>query len=204
MTAPEEYETEAGVRRAGARMPYADGRAAGPVGHGIMREARRRPLTPGSPRWGSLPARRGIVVMVSAVSIGVIGTLVAGGAPGAVLGVLLIAGSLAAAFGVHFRQGYLLIPVPALAYAVGATVTGMFHDRGADISHTALAVSAAQWFAGGFLWMTVATLGVVAIAAVRWLARRGEPGPASPMAAPGSRPARSATGMSPGQSDLRR
>src|SRR5258708_491174 len=82
-----------------------------------------------------------------------IANLVAGGAPGAVLGVLLTVGSVAAAVGVHFRRAYLLIPVPALAYVVAATATGLFHDRGVEISHTALAVSATQWFAGGFLWM---------------------------------------------------
>jgi hypothetical protein len=151
-----------------------------------------------------LPARRGIVVVLSATAIGVIGTLVLGGDPGALLGVLVIVGSLAAAIGVDFRRGYLLIPVPVVAYAVGATATGMFHDRGVDISHTALAVSAAQWLAHGFLWMTAATISVIVITATRWLARRHEPDRASSRSQRSSRPARSATGTSAGRSGYRR
>ena len=204
MSAPEEYETEAGLGYGGVREPYAHGRASGPAGNGNVRAGRPGPSAPRRPRWGSLPVRRGIVVVLSATAIGAIGTLVVGGAPGAMLGVPLIAGSIAAAFGVHFRCGYLLIPVPALAYAVGATMTGMFHDRGVDISHTALAVSATQWFAGGFMWMAAATIGVIAVTAFRWLGRRHEPDPASSRAERSSRPARSATGVSSGRSGYRR
>lgn len=113
--------------------------------------------------------------MLSATAIGAAGSLVTGGGSDAVLGILLTAGSFAAAFGVHFRRGYLLIPVPAPAYVAAAIVTGLFHDRGVDISRTALAVSATQWFAGGFLWMAAATTGVIVITSARWLARRHEP-----------------------------
>jgi len=140
--------------------------------------------------------------VLSAAAIGAIGNLLVAGAPGAVLGVLLTVGSVAAAIGVHFRRGYLLIPVPAPAYVVAATAIGLFHDRGVDISRTALAVSATQWFAGGFLWMTAATLLVIAITAARWLARRHEPDATAAGAVRGSRPGRSA--MSSGQSGYRR
>ncbi len=194
MSAPEEYETEARLGYRGVRGPDPDGRAPGPVGYRQARTGNSGPSPARPPRWGSLPARRGIVLVLSVAAIGAIGTLVLGGDPGTLLGVLVIAGSVAAAFGVHFRQGYLLIPVPALAYAVGATVTGMFHDRGVDISHTALAVSAAQWFASGFLWMSAATISVIAITVLRWLAGRHEPDRASSR----SRPARSATGARAG------
>jgi hypothetical protein len=200
MSAPEEYETEAGLGYRGVREPDPDWRAPGPAGYRKARTGSSGRPAAKSARWGSLPARRGIVVVLSAAAIGAIGTLVVGGDPGALLGVLVIAGSVAAAFGVHFRQGYLLIPVPALAYAVGATVTGMFHDRGVDVSHTQLAVSAARWFAGGFLWMTAATISVIAITVLRWLAMRHEPDRASSR----SRSARSATGMSAGRSGHRR
>lgn len=204
MSAPEEYETEAGLAYRGVREPDADGRAPGAAGYAQARTRRPGPSTPTPPRWGSLPARRGIVVVLSAAAVGAIGTLVVGGGPGALLGVLVIASSIAAAFGVNFRQGYLLIPVPALAYAIGATVAGMFHDRGVDISHTALAVSAAQWFAGGFLWMTAATISVIAITGIRWLAQRRWPDRASSGSQHSSRPARSSTGMSAGRSGYRR
>ena len=113
--------------------------------------------------------------MLSATAIGAVMSLVTGSAPGAVLGVLLMVGSVAAAIGVDVRRGYLLIPVPAPAYVVAATVIGLFHDRGANISRTALAVNATQWFAGGFLWMAAATIAVIAITSARWLARRREP-----------------------------
>jgi hypothetical protein len=113
--------------------------------------------------------------MLTATAIGAVVSLVTGSAPGALLGVLLMVGSVAAALGVHFRRAYLLIPVPAPAYVVAAIVIGLFHDRGADISRTALAVNAAQWVAGGFLWMTAATIAVIAITSARWLARRHEP-----------------------------
>jgi hypothetical protein len=199
MSAPEEYETEAGLGYRGVREPDADWRAPGPAGYRTARTGSSGPSAARPPRWGSLPARRGVVVVFSAAAVGAIGTLVLGIDPGVLLGVLVIVGSVAAAFGVHFRQGYLLIPVPALAYAVGASVAGMFHDRGVDISHTALAVSAAQWFAGGFLWMTAATISVIAITVLRWLAGR-QPDRESSR----SRPARSASGVSAGRSGHRR
>lgn len=204
MSAPEEYETEAGFAYRGMRDPDGDVRVPGPAWSGNARRARPGESAPRPLRWGSLPPRRGIVVMLSATAIGVIGTLVLGGDPGALLGVLVIAGSVLAAAGVHFRRGYRLIPVPALAYAIGASVTGLFHDRGVDISHTALAVSAAQWLAGGFLWMTAATISVIAITGIRWLARRHEPERASSRSQRSSRAAHSATGASAGRSGYRR
>jgi hypothetical protein len=204
MSAPEEYETDAGLGYGGLREPYQDGRAQGQVGYGPARTGRPGPPRPASPRWGLLPARRGIVVVFSTTAVGAVGTLVLGGDPGALLGLLVIVGSVAAAFGVDFRRGYLLLPVPTLAYAVGATATGMFHDRGVDISHTALLISAARWFAGGFLWMTAATIGLIAITALRWLAWRHGPDSRSSSAGRSSRPGRSATGTSPGGSRYRR
>src|SRR5215472_12338927 len=172
MSAPEEYETGAGLGYRSAREPYPGMRTPGQAGS--VRASRPRPPAPRQPRWGSLPARRGIVVMLSATAIGAVMSLVAGSAPGAVLGVLLTVGSVAAAIGVNVRLGFLLIPVPAPAYVVAATVVGLFHDRGVDISRTALVVSATQWFADGFLWMAAATIAVIAITSARSLARRHE------------------------------
>jgi hypothetical protein len=204
MSAPEEYETEAGLGYRGLREPDPDWRTPGPARYGTARTGRSGPSEPRPPRWGSLPAQRGIVVVLSATAIGVVATLVLGGDPGALLGVLVTVGSVAAAFGVHVRKGYLLIPVPAVAYAVGATATGMFHDRGVDVSHTALAISAARWFAAGFPWMTIATISVIALTVIRWLVRRYSTDPASSRDDQRSRTARSATGMSAGRSGYRR
>ncbi len=94
----------------------------------------------------------------------------AGAAPGALLGVFLVAGSVAATCAVQLRRAYLIIPAPALAYLVAAFVAGLIHDRSVDTSHTALAVSATEWIAGGFLWTAGATISVIAVMVARWLA----------------------------------
>jgi hypothetical protein len=83
--------------------------------------------------------------------------------------VSLVAATLAAALAIQPRAVYRIIPVPALAYVTTATVAGVIGDRVASGSHTALAVSAAQWIASGFLPMTAATLLAIAVTAIRWL-----------------------------------
>ena len=62
------------------------------------------------------------------------------------------------AIAVRPRAVYLIIPVPALAYLAAAILAGLIHDHAADTSHVALAVSAAQWIAGGFFMMAAATV----------------------------------------------
>jgi len=89
-----------------------------------------------------------------------------------VLGIFLLAGTAAGALAVHPRAAYLIIPVPALAYLVAAILAGVIHDRAADTSHTALAISAAQWIASGFAAMSAATLLAIAVAVIRWAAQR--------------------------------
>ncbi len=88
--------------------------------------------------------------------------------PGVLLGIFLLAGTAAGALAVHPRAAYLIIPVPALAYLAAAIAAGLIHDHAADTSHAALAISAAQWIAGGFFTMTAATLLAIAVAAGRW------------------------------------
>jgi hypothetical protein len=144
------------------RSPAETGRARGP----------RPPARHPGLRWGSLPAARGIVIVICATLAGAIGTVAAGQAPGVILGVCLVAGSVAAALAVQLRRTYLLLPVPALAYVITGGPAGLIHDRAIDTSHTALAVNAAQWIASGFLAMFAATLLVAVIAAGRWLAVR--------------------------------
>jgi hypothetical protein len=101
--------------------------------------------------------------------LGALISVLAGTGPGPVLGVSLVAATLAAALAIQPRAVYRLIPVPALAYVVTATAVGLIGDRSASTSHTALAVGAAQWIASGFLPMTAATLLAIAVTALRWL-----------------------------------
>jgi hypothetical protein len=111
---------------------------------------------------------------MGATLLGLLITLLLGTEPGVILGVCVVAGTAAAALAVRPGAVYLIFPVPALAYAVAAVIAGLVHDRGVDTSHTALAISAAQWIAGGFIAMTVATGLAVLIAGFRWL-RKARP-----------------------------
>jgi hypothetical protein len=121
-----------------------------------------------SPRWGGLPAGRGIVVVIATTALGTVATIVTGSDPGFVLGFCLVIGAIAASLAVRPGAVYRIIPAPSIAYVVGAFIAGLIHDGGTDASRTALAISAAQWVASGFLAMTTATLLVILIGAVRW------------------------------------
>ncbi len=120
------------------------------------------------PRWGALPAARGVVLQLTSVTVGTVITILAGIEPGLVLGFFLLVGAVAASVAVRPTAVYRIIPVPALAYLAGAVIAGMIHDRATDTSRSALAISAAQWIAAGFLAMTSATGLVILIGAVRW------------------------------------
>jgi hypothetical protein len=109
-----------------------------------------------------------VCIVVGGAALGALITVLAGTGPGPVLGVSLVAATLAAALAIQPGAVYRIIPVPALAYLVMASVAGLAGDRTAGTSHTALAVSAAQWIASGFLPMTVATLLAIAVTAIRW------------------------------------
>ena len=118
------------------------------------------------------PAGPGIALVIGGALIGLLGTLLTGSEPGAVLGILLLAGTAAGALAVRPRAAYLIIPVPAPAYLAAAILAGLVHDRASDTSHTAMAISAVQWIASGFFAMTAATLLAIVVAAVRWAADR--------------------------------
>lgn len=142
-----------------------------PQGYSVMcGQMHRRPSPPGPMPswWGSLTGRGGVCIVVGGAALGALITVLAGTGPGPVLGVSLVAATLAAALAIQPGAVYRIIPVPALAYLVMASVAGLAGDRAAGTSHTALAVSAAQWIAGGFLPMTVATLLAIAVTAIRW------------------------------------
>lgn len=116
-------------------------------------------------------------IIVFGTVIGLLGTVIAGSEPGAVLGVLLVVTTLIAGLAVRFDAVHLIIPVPAIAYLVAGLIAGLVHDR-ADIStRSALAVSALQATASGFLAITIATLVAISITTARRLRARGAPPP---------------------------
>jgi hypothetical protein len=132
-----------------------------PAGYG-------QPPAERSPRWGGLPAARGIVVVIATAALGTVTTIVTGSDPGFALDFCVLVGAIAASLAVRPGSVYRIIPAPAIAYVVGAFIAGLIHDGGTDSSRTALAISAAQWVASGFVAMTAATVLVILIGAVRW------------------------------------
>lgn len=142
--------------RAGQRRPREDGRSQASAAGQL------------AARWGKLPGRFGVLVVIGSAALGALVTAVTGSAPGIVLGVCLVAGTVAGTLAVRPRTGYLIIPVPAIAYLIAALIAGLIYDRSSDRSSTFLAVNGTQWIASGFVAMTVATGLVIVITAVRW------------------------------------
>jgi hypothetical protein len=137
---------------------------------------RERQTYRGLRRWGSLPGWYGVLIVFGGAALGLCITLVARRDPGNPLGACVLAGTLVAVLAVRPRASYLIIPVPALAYVVAASVAGLVHDRAADAtSRTALAVNGIQWIAAGFLAMAAATVLAIVVTAARW-PRRGRRG----------------------------
>jgi hypothetical protein len=131
---------------------------------------------------------------VASAALGTIATMVTRSAPGPLLGLFVIAGTVAAALAVRPRMGRTILPVPVLAYLVGALISGIVFNRSAGSSGTALAIGAAQWIANGFFAMVLATVLAVTITAARWyLWRRSRPASREPGWPPAEgRPARRA------------
>ena len=128
---------------------------------------------------GSLHGGLGVCVIVGSAMIGAIATIVSKSQPGSVLGLFVLAGTVAAALTVQPRTGRLIFPVPALSYLIAALAAGVVYDRSAD--KTQLAVGAAQWIATGFFVMVLATLLAIALTTVRWFMwRRDQHGPVPP------------------------
>ena len=156
-----------------------DDAARGPGGPRDSR-GRRKPARPrGSARrrrWGALQGGLGVCIIVASAAIGAILTMVARNAPGPLLGLFVVAGTVAASLAVRPRTGRMIFPVPVLSYLVAALISGIVFDRSAYSSKTALAIDAAQWIADGFFAMALATVLAVVIIAVRWyLWRRNRP-----------------------------
>jgi len=139
----------------GGRRPGGDGQRSGRPPGG------RPPV-----RWGSLSGRQGVAIVIGSAAVGAVGTMLTSGGPGTLLGVCLIAGTVAAGLAVRQPETYLIIPVPALAYLVAALVAGVAGSGAA--SHTALALDALQWIAHGFGTMLLATIIAIGITAARW------------------------------------
>ena len=121
----------------------------------------------------------GVCVIVGSAVIGAVATIVTKSQPGSVLGLFVLAGTVAAALTVQPRTGRLIFPVPALSYLIAALTAGVVYDRAAD--KTEIAVGAAQWIASGFFVMVLSTLLAIALTTVRWyMWRRDQRGPAAP------------------------
>ena len=156
-----------------------DGAARGPGGPRDSRGRRSspRPRGPGrTGRWGTLQGGLGVCIIVASAAVGAILTMVARSAPGFLLGLCVVAGTVTASLAVRPRAGRLIFPVPVLSYLVAALISGVVFERPADLSKTALAIDSAQWIADGFFAMALATLLAVVITAARWFRwRRGRP-----------------------------
>jgi len=123
----------------------------------------------GPPGWGRYPAWVGVLTVLAAALLGTAFTVASHRDPGRALGVFVAAGTLAAGISVRARSAYAITPVPAIAYAIAATMAGLIHDHAIDTSRTALSLSAVQWIASGFIAMAAATTLAVILAVARWL-----------------------------------
>jgi hypothetical protein len=136
-----------------------------------------------------MPGRAGVSITIGSAALGALITAVTGSQPGFLLGFLLVVGTAAAVLAVRPGAVYLIIPVPALAYVIGAALAGLVSDRATGTSGTALAVNGTQWIASGFIPMSVATGLAIVTTLMRWYAsRRGqrvpERGPRDPRRGP--------------------
>lgn len=118
------------------------------------------------------------IIALSALA-GLTATVAAHGQPTGpvgLLGVSVIAGATLAGLLVRSASVYLIIPAPAVIYAVAATGVRLITDHAALTSRTALALHATQWAAAGFASMVLATGVAIVMAALRpaasWLIRR--------------------------------
>lgn len=116
-------------------------------------------------------------IIASLSALGVLATIITGREPGAVLGAFLVAGTLIACLAVRTDAVHLMIPVPALTYLAAGLIAGLVHDRAAISSRSALAASALQWIASGFLAIAAATIVALALTTARRLRARAHTSP---------------------------
>lgn len=108
--------------------------------------------------WGSSPGWLGLLIVIMAALAGAVVSLLSRTDPGVALGAFVLAGTLAGATIVRAVRAYLIIPVPAPAYAAAAAIAGLVHDRAVDTSQTAVTLNGVRWLAAGFVAMAAATL----------------------------------------------
>jgi hypothetical protein len=130
-----------------------------------------------------MSTRNGLLVVIAATVIGIIGTLVAGSEPGLLLSLFIIVGAVVATLGVRPGAVYLFFPLPAFAFFAGAVITGKIHDSTLSSSTAGLAAGFTQWIAGIFFPMCAATILVLLIGGARWLLSRQLVGGQFPMSA---------------------
>src|SRR5215472_2199717 len=130
--------------------------------------ARQRAPARRSGRWGSMPFRDSVTIMIASALLGIIATMVAGGGPGMLLGLIVIAGTVAAGTAVLPRASHLIIPLPALTLLVSAMLAGVLGGASAGTSRLDLGLAALQWLAHEFRSMVAATFVAAIIAGIRW------------------------------------
>jgi hypothetical protein len=127
----------------------------------------------GKPRrilgWGRYPAWISVLMVPAAALLGAAFTVASHRDPGRLLGIFIVAGTVAAGTSIRARAAYAIIPAPVLAYAAAAVVAGLIHDRAIDTSRTALTISGVQWVGNGFIAMSAATVLAIVLAIARWL-----------------------------------
>ena len=143
-------------------MPAPAAGRVSPAGGGTARRS------PGPGRWGALQGGLGVCIIVASAALGTIATMVTRSAPGFLLGLFVVAGTVIAALAVRPRAGRMIFPVPVLSYLVGALISGFIYNRSTGTSKTALAIGAAQWIANGFFAMALATVLAIVIITARW------------------------------------
>lgn len=123
-------------------------------------------------RFGAWRERRAVLVLFGIALLSLVGTIAIGHDPGFLIGILLVVGSVIAAIGVQRPAVHKLIPLPALSYLVTTTVAGWVKDQGNINDSKELITSFLTWIGGGFFGLVAATVLVVLITFIRWLASR--------------------------------
>jgi hypothetical protein len=125
---------------------------------------------------GTLSGAAGIGIVAASALLGAVITVVQRQDPGAVLGVLLVGGTIVAGFAVRTRSVRLIIPAPVFCYVPTAVVAGAINDRSVDTSKIGLIIHGGKWISSGFTAMTVATIAAIVITGLRlFLDFRGRP-----------------------------
>jgi hypothetical protein len=128
----------------------------------------RAPRRQGPLAWlGTLPGIAGIGIVAGSALLGAIVTVVERQDPGAVLGVLLVLGTIVAALAVKTRSARLIIPTPVFCYVPAAVIAGAINDRSTDTSKIDLVIHGGTWISSGFTAMTLATILAILITGVR-------------------------------------